>query len=145
MAHKPHMGGHKGRKHRASGGRTAKGATHEYNAEGSPAMRSATDETDDGFKRGGRKRHKAGGHVEGEAAKHRLDKRRASGGKMEPEHHKAGGKVGHHKSHGKAVHHGRGMKHYAAGGSPMSSAAHTRGPDDSKGAGHESEHVSDVP
>jgi hypothetical protein len=124
---------HKGRK-RARGGKMemegekSKNA-HLYNAHGSPAAKSAMEDKDDGFKKGGKvEKRKEGGHVEGEKPAERMDKR-ARGG---------------HLKHGKAVHHGHGMKKYAAGGSPMSAAAHLTGPGKAAGAGHEGEEAKSV-
>ena len=63
------------------------GHVQEYNAQGSAAVRSATDE-EPGFSEGGKtkkkKKLREGGHAEGEKAGHRLDRRprRAAGGRM---------------------------------------------------------------
>lgn len=64
----------------------------EYNAQGTPAMKSATDQ-EPGFAEGGkakrkRKHHRDGGHASGEMEHHRLDRRprRAAGGRTEGGH-----------------------------------------------------------
>lgn len=86
-----------------------------YNAEGSPEMESADDETP-GFKKGGKvKKHmkrKEGGHVEGEKEKHRADK----------------------KSRGGEVH-----KRAAGGRTPYTSGHNTTSDVDKAASGHESE------
>jgi len=114
---------------------------HQYNAQGSPEEKSEFAKSD-GFKRGGAKKRKAGGKVEGERAKHHLGKRarggmmpkhehehRAHGGmageeggesaheRAEPEHEKHGGEVGHRARGGRTNH-----MPMARGGSPFSSA-----------------------
>lgn len=103
------------RKHRSYGGRTDKKAENVYNAAGSPAMDSAMKQKDDGFKRGGAKKRKDGGSVDGDAAKMRMDRRRGGATKR------------------------------AAGGQVMSSASKTRGPVDLKDAGHEGERAPSEP
>jgi len=102
----PHPGhGHPEHKHHASGGFAKGGRADDdsegeaeehrdakaqvYNAQGSQAMKSATDE-EPGFSHGGKakkkKKHemKEGGHAHGEMAHHRLDRRprRAAGGSV---------------------------------------------------------------
>lgn len=66
------------REKRAKGGKT-----HLYNAVGSPEAEEATDEKEE-FKKGGRSKHKDGGHTEGAEAKMRGDRKprhkRAAGG-----------------------------------------------------------------
>lgn len=58
-----------------------------YNAEGTPAMKSAKDTTDDGFKKGGAiQKKKTGGLVAGAAPKVRLDKRARGGSVMSAGH-----------------------------------------------------------
>lgn len=87
------------------------GQDHLYNAQGSPEASEAKDETP-GFKKGGRAKHKSGGHVEGGKGKMRAD-------------HKA---RGHHKR--------------AAGGrTPYSSGHSTSSPSESgaTNSGHESQ------
>lgn len=91
------------RKRRAAGGRTTL-----YNAKGSPAAASATDETSDGFKRGGKAR-KDGGAIGGMASGGNLAKR-ARGGSVPG------------RAHGGSV---SGMK--SAGGSPFSSGRSVSG------------------
>ena len=119
-------GGHTKREY---GGKIDKKDEHEYNAKGSPEAHEAEETKDHGFKRGGHAKRKHGGHVEGHPAHERMDKR---------------ARGGHTKSHGKAVHHGHGMKHYAKGGSPLSSAHDPSGPGAKKG-GHEGESLADEP
>ena len=74
-----------GRARRKSGGGTDGETDHpkvnEYNAEGSPAMGAAKDQTP-GFSKGGHKKRRDGGMAEGETEKPRLDRRprRAAGG-----------------------------------------------------------------
>jgi hypothetical protein len=125
-------GGHVGHRKRARGGKAeaAPGEKHEkaqeYNAQGSAAMRSATETKDDGFKKGGhvKKHHhlKHGGHVEGEKEHERLDKRAR------------GGHVGHkHRHHA-----------MARGGSAMSSGHHLSHAMNMKGDGHEGERVGET-
>lgn len=109
------------RKRRAAGGKAETKNAHLYNAEGSPAAKSAMDDKADGFKKGGaakrkdggRAEHeeprKHGGHVEGEHSKHRLDKR------------------------------ARGGRAMAAGGSPYTSAHAATAPTNKSSAGHEGE------
>ncbi|MGA2412384.1 MAG: hypothetical protein ABSG46_18615, partial [Candidatus Binataceae bacterium] len=69
-------------------GKERDGHVQEYNAQGSAAVRSATDE-EPGFSEGGKtkkkKKLREGGHAEGEKAGHRLDRRprRAAGGRTE--------------------------------------------------------------
>ena len=78
---------HKMAAHKAKGGKlhhkARGGVEHEYNAVGAPEMAEAH-ETKEGFKRGGAKKKKHGGHVEAAKAAHRLDKkpRRAAGGSV---------------------------------------------------------------
>ena len=54
------------------------GKINEYNAQGSPEVAEAKDEKE-GFKKGGAKKHKDGGHAEGKKAHHRLDKKKRGG------------------------------------------------------------------
>ena len=74
-----------GRARRKSGGGTDGETDHpkinQYNAQGSPAMDSAKDQTP-GFSKGGHKKRRDGGMAEGEMEKPRLDRRprRAAGG-----------------------------------------------------------------
>ncbi len=80
------MDKHGGRARRRSGGSSEGEApdhakVNEYNAQGSPAMASAKDQTP-GFRKGGHKKRRDGGMAEGEMEKPRLDRRprRAAGG-----------------------------------------------------------------
>lgn len=104
------------RKRRAAGGKIEKKDAHLYNAAGSPAAKSAMDDTADGFKRGGKMKsakdcepRKHGGNVEGDAAPKRLDKR------------------------------ARGGRAMSMGHSPYTSAHRTTPPTNRSSAGHEGE------
>lgn len=80
------------RPRRAKGGK----AVNKYNAQGSPAMDAAEDETED-FKRGGRSKRKAGGMAEGGASEMRADKmprgRHAAGGRASHSPYSSGSKI----------------------------------------------------
>lgn len=77
--HKKEGGAHH-MKHRKFGGKTNE---HEYNAVGAPEMGEAHEEKE-GFKKGGMKKLKHGGHAEKAKSMHRPDKkpRRAAGGSV---------------------------------------------------------------
>lgn len=88
------MSAHKRLEHQKKHEKKAKGGKiNEYNAQGSPEVKEAKDQKE-GFKHGGMKKKKHGGHADGKAPHHRLDK------------HKRGGKT-----------------KMAAGGSPFTAAA----------------------
>jgi hypothetical protein len=147
MVYKPRSERKRARGGKAEGQPVEDERGHLYNAEGSPESKEI-DAKSDGFKRGGAKKRKHGGHVEGEKAKHHLGKR-ARGGPTEekkledePEHEKHGGEV-HHRARGggmeAAEHHHEHHEHHekrarggrtehrpmARGGSPFSSARKT--------------------
>lgn len=143
------------RERRAKGGKAETEPLHPehghlYNAEGSPAAKSAEDDESDGFRRGGmpkRKKRKEGGKVEGHAARHHLGKR-ARGGATAPhvemhlgEHHEKHGE--HHKEEHR--HHeeerekrargGHVRSKHARGGAPFSEAHHISPPGNDKKGG----------
>ena len=119
---------------------------NQYNAQGSPEAKEETAKPD-GFRRGGKAKRKAGGHVEGHEARKHLG-RRARGGHvahvdvhMEP-HHEHGGHDGqHHGPHHDAAKHD-GEHHHKPhrarggraghGGTPFSSANKTMPPGNEK-------------
>jgi hypothetical protein len=107
-----------------------KEAGDEYNAVGSPAMAAAHDEKP-GFKKGGRAKH------ETEAEEKREEE------KKKKKHMKRGGHVEGEKAHERADRKPRGEhrhKRAAGGRTPYSTGTkETSGMDDRKGAGHESE------
>lgn len=133
---------------RASGGKATdteplpKEHWNQYNAKGSPEEKEE-DAKPDGFKRGGAKKRKEGGHVEGEKAKHHLG-RRARGGSAdaEPRHgeeiksredttndeRKRGGHV---EERARGGH----VKAMMSGGSPFSTANKTKPPSEDKETG----------
>ena len=152
-------GGHVRRPRRARGGRTS--PVQVYNAQGSKAVQSAEDESED-FMHGGRAKRKPGGVAGGHEARARGDRahrgRHAKGGAVhhEHEHHGDGAAVHHHHhAEGHAVHHhgdgdihmhrrhgGATREHHAkggrAGGSPLSTGRNIKPPmDDAPGRGHE--------
>lgn len=74
------------RERRAAGGKAdteplPKEKWNQYNAKGSPEEKEESAESD-GFKRGGRAKHKDGGQVEGMSAKSHLGKRARGGNVM---------------------------------------------------------------
>ena len=78
------------RERRAAGGKAGadteplpKEKWNQYNAKGSPEEKEESAESD-GFKRGGRAKHKDGGHVEGMKAKSHLGKRARGGATEQP-------------------------------------------------------------
>lgn len=87
---------------RSFGGK-AEGPENQYNAKGSPEEKSEH-AASDGFKRGGMAKRKAGGHVEGAAAKMHMGRRARGGAAMKK------------------------------GGSPLSSAHSTSPPGNQKGS-----------
>jgi hypothetical protein len=123
---------------------------HLYNAHGSPAA-EAIDEKSDGFKRGGAKKRKEGGHVEGHGAKHHMGKR-ARGGRAEHESKHEEKKEEERKEHKREEHDREEREERAAGGpvmraaggpvlrargggAPFSAAHKLTGPSNSKGDG----------
>lgn len=108
---------HEKRKDGGKAGEEKKAKMQVYNAQGSKAEEAGEDETPD-FKKGGRAKKKAGGHVEGKKEEERMDRRKR-------EHHAKGGHVGR-------------AKRSMGGRSPYSSAHDVKGEADSTaGRGHE--------
>lgn len=107
---------------------------HLYNAEGSPESKEI-DAKSDGFKRGGKaKKRKEGGKVEGHEARHHLG-RRARGGAAHEEHEKEKEKKEHERKEHEPMERARGgrtEKAMARGGSPFSTAQHTKPPGNDK-------------
>jgi hypothetical protein len=108
---------------------------HQYNAKGSPEEKEESAKPD-GFKRGGAKKRKEGGKVEGEKARHHLG-RRARGGHTMPANeevhrrreHEARTERERHEERPERARGGRAMK---SGETPFSSAHNTKPPGNDK-------------